>query len=88
METAACLVKAFLESKSETKTVLHFVGGSYWVVMLGALLFKRFHFVCTVYGPILAGESSGLKGKIRPFLKKFVQRVFATGRLDLVSKPN
>ena len=84
METAACLFKAFSKSKRKTKTVLHFVGGSYWVVMLGALLFRRFHFVCTIYGPILAGGSSGLKGKIRPLMRKFVRSAFATGRLDLV----
>jgi glycosyltransferase involved in cell wall biosynthesis len=83
-ETAACLFKAFLKSKGKKKTVLHFVGGSYWVVILGALLFRRFHFVCSVYGPILSGGSSGLKGKIRPFMRKLVRRAFATDRLDLV----
>lgn len=85
LETAACLIKAMFRSKrGNTEAVLHFIGGSYWVVMLAAVLSRRLRFVVSVYGEILVGEPKGFKAIIRRALKKLVKSAAATNRLDLV----
>ena len=62
--------------------VLHFIGGSYWMVVLAALWFKRVRFVYSLYGGILSGPATGLKARLRPHLKNLLQRAAATGRID------
>jgi len=84
-ETATCLIKAIFSSKrGKNETVLHFIGGSYWVVMLATILSRRLRFVASVYGGILEGEPAGLKAVIRGALKRIVKRAAATNRLDLI----
>ena len=61
---------------------LHFIGGSYWVVVLATLWFKRVRFVYSLYGGILSGPASGLKARLRPHLQNLLQRAAATGRID------
>ena len=62
--------------------VLHFIGGSYWVVVLATLWFKRVRFVYSLYGGILSGRATGLKARLRLHLKNLLQRAAATGRID------
>ena len=90
-ETLACLFKAFSKVKSgkrkaesQTNTVLHFIGGSYWVVVLAALASKRHRFIYSLYGGMLSGPATGLKALLRPYLKRLLQRAVATGRLDFI----
>ena len=61
--------------------VLHFIGGSYWMVVLAALWCKRVRFVYSLYGGMLSGPATGLKARLRPHLKNLLQRAAATGRL-------
>lgn len=81
-ETLACLFKAVRISRDCSDPVLHFIGGSYWIVVLAALWFSRFRFVYSLYGGILSGPATGMKAAVRPFLKKLLQWATATGRLD------
>lgn len=62
--------------------VLHFIGGSYWAVVLATLWLKRIRFVYSLYGGILSGPATGLKARLRSYLKSLLQRAAATGRLD------
>ena len=62
--------------------VLHFIGGSYWIVVLATLWFKRVRFVYSLYGGILSGPATGLKARLRFFLKKLLRRATTTGRFD------
>ncbi|HTQ51904.1 MAG TPA: glycosyltransferase [Candidatus Acidoferrales bacterium] len=62
--------------------VLHFIGGSYWMVVLATLWFKRVRFVYSLYDCMLSGQATGLKARLRPHLKKLLRRATATGRLD------
>ena len=81
-ETLACLYKAMKLTRGNPHTTLHFIGGSYWVVVLAALWFKRFRFVYSLYGGMLSGPATGLKARLRFFLKKLLHRAAATGRLE------
>ena len=90
-ETLACLFKAFSKvesgkrkAESHTNTVLHFIGGFYWIVALAALASKRRRFVYSLYGGMLSGPATGLKAWLRPSLKRFLQRAVATGRMDFI----
>jgi glycosyltransferase involved in cell wall biosynthesis len=65
-----------------SKPVLHFIGGSYWMVVLAALWFKRVRFVYSLYGGILSGSTTGPKARLRLYLKRLLQRAAATGRID------
>ena len=62
--------------------VLHFIGSSYWIVVLATLWFKRVRFVYSLYGGILSGPATGLKARLRPHLQNLLQRAAATGRID------
>jgi glycosyltransferase involved in cell wall biosynthesis len=62
--------------------VLHFIGGSYWIVVLATLWFNRVRFVYSLYGGILSGPAAGLKARLRPHLKNLLQRAAATGRIE------
>jgi len=64
--------------------VLHFIGGSYWIVVLATLWFKRVRFVYSFYGGILYGSPGGLKARLRPHLKSLLRRAAATGRIDFI----
>jgi glycosyltransferase involved in cell wall biosynthesis len=81
-ETLACLFKALRLRRRQPNAVLHFVGGSYWVVVLAAIWFKRMRFVYSLYGGILSGSPVGLKAKLRPHLKNLLRRAAATGRIE------
>jgi glycosyltransferase involved in cell wall biosynthesis len=81
-ETLACLFKALRLGRRHPNTVLHFIGGSYWLVVLAALWLKRPRFVYSLYGGMLSGPAGGLKARLRPHLKKLLQRAAATGRLE------
>ena len=84
-ETAACLIKAILRSKgAKHETVLHFIGGSYWVLMLAAVFSRRLRFIVSIYGGILEGEPTGFKAVIRGRLKTLAKRAAATNRLDFI----
>jgi glycosyltransferase involved in cell wall biosynthesis len=65
-----------------SEPVLHFIGGSYWIVVLATLWFKWVRFVYSLYGGILSGPATGLKARLRPHLKNLLQRAAATGRVD------
>jgi glycosyltransferase involved in cell wall biosynthesis len=82
IETIYCLFKALKLSRDQTRPVFHFIGGSYWAVVLGTLIFRRAHFVCSLYGGILYGPRSGPRAWIRFSLKRLLRRAAATGRLD------
>ena len=69
-------------AQKSPEPVLHFIGGSYWVVILAALWFKRVRFVYSLYGGILSGPASGLKARLRPHLQNLLQRAADTGRID------
>jgi glycosyltransferase involved in cell wall biosynthesis len=69
-------------AQKSPEPVLHFIGGSYWMVVLATLWFKRVRFVYSLYGGILSGPATGLKARLRFFLKKLLRRATATGRLD------
>ena len=62
--------------------VLHFIGGSYWIVVLATLWFRRVRFVYSLYDCMLSGPATGLKARLRPHLKNLLQRAAATGRLE------
>jgi glycosyltransferase involved in cell wall biosynthesis len=81
-ETLACLFKALRQTRHQSEPVLHFIGGSYWVVVLATFWFKRVRFVYSLYGGILSGPATGLKARLRPHLKNLLQRAAATGRID------
>jgi glycosyltransferase involved in cell wall biosynthesis len=81
-ETLACLFKALRPGRRHPNTVLHFIGGSYWIVVLAALGCRRVHFVYSLYGGILYGPTSGLKARLRPHLINLLHRATATGRID------
>ena len=81
-ETLACLFKALQQVRGQPKPILHFNGGSYWIVMLAALWMKRVRFVFSLSGGILTGPAGGLKALLRRRLKKLLQRAAATGRIE------
>jgi glycosyltransferase involved in cell wall biosynthesis len=76
------LFKALRQTRSHPRPVLHFIGGSYWIVVLAVLASKRCHFVYSLYGGMLSGPATGLKAWLRPYLKRLLQRAAATGRMD------
>jgi len=69
-------------TQKSPKPVLHFIGGSYWIVVLATLWFKRVRFVYSLYDCMLSGRATGLKARLRPHLKKLLQRAAAKGRID------
>ena len=81
-ETLACLFRALKMARREPVPVLHFIGGSYWVVILAALACRRIRFVYSLYGGMLSGPATGVKAWLRLRLRKLLQRAVATGRLD------
>ncbi len=81
-ETSACLFKALRLRRGHPDTVVHFIGGSYWMVVLATLRFKRVRFVYSLYGGMLSGPAVGLKARLRPHLKNLLQRAAATGRIE------
>jgi glycosyltransferase involved in cell wall biosynthesis len=81
-ETLACLFKALRQTRGHSEPVLHFIGGSYWIVVLATLWFKRVRFVYSLYDCMLSGPATGLKARLRPRLKTLLQRAAATGRID------
>lgn len=81
-ETLACLFKAVRTARKEPEPVLHFIGGSYWVVVLATFCFRRFRFVYSLYGGMLSGPATGFKAWRRRQLKRLLCRATATGRLD------
>ncbi len=81
-ETLTCLRKASHLAHGDARPVLHFIGGSYWIVVLAALRCKRLRFVYSLYGGMLSGPASCFKSRFRPHLKKLLQRAAATGRID------
>ena len=81
-ETLTCLFKALKLSHRHANTSLHFLSGSYWVVVLAALSCRRLRFVYSLYGGMLSGQPTGIKVWLRPHLKKLLQRAAATGRID------
>ena len=80
-ETLACLFRALRLSRGQPQAVLHFIGGSYWTIVVAALLCRR-RFVQSPYSGILAGPAAGAKALLRPLLKWLLRRAAATGRLD------
>ncbi|HEX9045424.1 MAG TPA: glycosyltransferase family 4 protein [Verrucomicrobiae bacterium] len=80
-ETLTCLFKALRLSRHQPGSALHFIGGSYWVIVLAALLFRR-RFVYSLYGGMLSGSATGAKAVLRKFLKWLLRRATDTGRLD------
>ncbi len=62
--------------------VLHFIGGSYWIVVLATLWCKRVRFAYSLYDCMLSGQATGLKARLRPHLKNLLHRAAATGRLE------
>ena len=83
-ETLVCLFKASRRTRGQPRPVLHFIGGSYWVIVLAALKLKRYHFVYSLYGGMLSGPPTGWKARLRPHLKRLLQRAVAAGRLDFI----
>jgi glycosyltransferase involved in cell wall biosynthesis len=86
-ETVACLFKAASIAKrtrrdAETRAVLHFIGGSYWVVVLAVFPFRRIRFVYSLYGGMLSGPAAGWKARLRRQLAKLLRRAVDTGRLE------
>lgn len=81
-ETLACFFSAWKLSRKRSGATLHFIGGSYWIVALAALCFRRLHFVYSLYGSVLSGPATGLKAWIRPQLRRLLWRATATGRLE------
>ena len=64
--------------------VLHFIGGSYWMVALATSWFPHVRFVYSLYGGILYGSPRGFKARLRPHLKNLLRRAAATGRIDFI----
>ena len=81
-ETIACLFKAAGLARRNPAAVLHFIGGSYWIVVLAALWFKKLRFVYSLYDVMLSGPARGWKVRLRSQLKKLLCRAVATGRLE------
>jgi glycosyltransferase involved in cell wall biosynthesis len=81
-ETLACLFRASKLARKHSCATLHFIGGSYWIVALAALCFRRLRFVYSLFGTVLSGPAIGWKAWIRPRLRKFLWRACATGRLE------
>lgn len=81
-ETLACLIKAVRLRSGHPGAALHFVGGSYWVVVLAVLWFKQIRFAYSLYGGVLSGPAVGLKARLRPHLKNLLQRAAATERME------
>jgi glycosyltransferase involved in cell wall biosynthesis len=81
-ETMSCLFKAVHIARKEPEPVLHFIGGSYWLVVLATFWFRRCRFVYSLYGSMLSGPASGFKAWTRQQLKKLLRHATATGRLD------
>lgn len=82
LETLACLFSAWRATRRQPGAVLHFIGGSYWIVTLAALCFPTRRFVYSLYGGILSGPAAGLKAALRKQLTKLLRRATGTGRLD------
>jgi glycosyltransferase involved in cell wall biosynthesis len=82
IETLACLFSALRATRRQPGTVLHFIGGSYWIVILAALCFPTRRFVYSLYGGIMSGPATGLKAVIRKPLKQLLRRATDTDRLD------
>jgi glycosyltransferase involved in cell wall biosynthesis len=84
-ETVTCLLRALRLSRGRPDTVVHFIGGSYWVVLVAAILFRR-RFVYSLYSGIMSGPAIGAKALLRWFLKPLVQRAAATQRLEFITE--
>ncbi|HUC84332.1 MAG TPA: glycosyltransferase [Candidatus Acidoferrales bacterium] len=80
-ETWTCLFRALRLSRNQPDAVLHFIGGSYWMVVVATLLFRR-RFVYSLYGGILSGPATGAKAMVRKFSKWVLRRAAGTNRLD------
>jgi glycosyltransferase involved in cell wall biosynthesis len=80
-ETLTCLFRALRLSRRQPDAALHFIGGSYWVVVVATLWFRR-RFVYSLYGGLLAGPASGAKALLRIFLRWLLRRAVGTDRLD------
>jgi glycosyltransferase involved in cell wall biosynthesis len=83
-ETFACLFKALRLARRYPRPVLHFLGGSYWMVVLAVLCFRRVRCVYSLYEGMLSGPAKGVKARLRPHLKRLLQRVAATGRMEFI----
>lgn len=81
-ETIMCLLRARKLSRQRHTAAMHFLSGSYWVVVLAALRMKRLRFVYSLYGRILLGSSTGLRGWIRSRLIEWLKKAVASGRLE------
>jgi glycosyltransferase involved in cell wall biosynthesis len=80
-ETLMCLFRALRLSRRQPNAALHFIGGSYWVVVVATLWFRR-RFVYSLYGSLLAGPASGARALLRIFLGWLLRRAVGTNRLD------
>jgi glycosyltransferase involved in cell wall biosynthesis len=81
-ETIASLCKAARLGRRHPDPVLHFIGGSYWIIVLAALCSRRLRFVYSLYGGMLSGQARGWKGWLRPYLKKLLRRSADSGRIE------
>jgi glycosyltransferase involved in cell wall biosynthesis len=77
----ACLFRAVRLSRGQPDAVLHFIGGSYWVV-IGAAPFIRRRIVYSLYSGVMSGAATGVKAVFRKFLAWRLRRAINTNRLD------
>lgn len=80
-ETLVCLARA-RRLAGGRPAAFHFIGGSYWCVVLAALFCRRARFVYSLYDAMLLGRASGPKAWLRHGLKWLLRRACATGRLE------
>jgi len=85
-ETLACLFKALKLARGCPNTTLHFLGGSQWVVMLAVRRCQQLRFVYSLYSILLPCRGTGMKGRLRRYSEKLLQRAVATGRIEFIGE--
>lgn len=85
-ETLVCLVKAVRMARECDNPILHFIGGSFWLIFLAVPRFRRLRFVYTLYGGLLPKQarSAAASPPSKSLLAQALRRALVTGRLDFV----
>jgi len=85
-ETFVCLVKALRMARECANPILHFIGGSFWPILLAVPRFRRLRFVYRLYGGLLPKQArpATASPRSRSLLESVLRRALSTGRLDFV----
>jgi glycosyltransferase involved in cell wall biosynthesis len=80
VETCLCLAKALQLARRHPGSVVHFLGGSLWPLLLAVPRCRQHRFFYTIYGNMVLNTASA--GQRR--LGRAMSKALATGRLDFI----